>query len=155
MNSIYEIAQCNKECKKVKTATKEHYSKHVCTSAVKDACILSLQFSKITKPITTSLVKNEYENKCTGSLISLLSSSEKFQNYCVSSQTKQTIWCFFQSPSETSAYLHGTLLQRTFLRWRFFLCILCKLVWVRLSLGIIKNFNKMPRLDRRNDTQIH
>lgn len=32
---------------------------------------------------------------------------------------------------------------------------LCKLVWVRLSLGIIKNFNKMPRLDRRNDTQIH
>lgn len=32
MNSIYEIAQCNKECKKVKTATKEHYSKHVCTS---------------------------------------------------------------------------------------------------------------------------
>lgn len=73
----------------------------------------------------------------------------------VSSQTKQTIWCFFQSPSETSAYLHGTLLQRTLLRWRFFLCILCKLVWVRLSLGIIKNFNKMPRLDRRNDTQIH
>lgn len=62
---------------------------------------------------------------------------------------------FFQSPSETSAYLHGTLLQRTLLRWRFFLCILCKLVWVRLSLGIIKNFNKMPRLDRRNDTQIH
>lgn len=48
-----------------------------------------------------------------------------------------------------------TLLQRTLLRWRFFLCILCKLVWVRLSLGIIKNFNKMPRLDRRNDTQIH
>lgn len=46
-------------------------------------------------------------------------------------------------------------LQRTLLRWRFFLCILCKLVWVRLSLGIIKNFNKMPRLDRRNDTQIH
>lgn len=80
---------------------------------------------------------------------------KKFQNYCVSSQTKQTIWCFFQSPSETSAYLHGTLLQRTLLRWRFFLCILCKLVWVRLSLGIIKNFNKMPRLDRRNDTQIH
>lgn len=38
---------------------------------------------------------------------------------------------------------------------RFFLCILCKLVWVRLSLGIIKNFNKMPCLDRRNDTQIH
>lgn len=38
---------------------------------------------------------------------------------------------------------------------QFFLCILCKLVWVRLSLGIIKNFNKMPRLDRRNDTQIH
>lgn len=93
--------------------------------------------------------------QCTGSLISLLSSSEKFQNYCVSSQTKQTIWCFFQSPSETSAYLHGTLLQRTLLCWRFFLCILCKLVWVRLSLGIIKNFNKMPRLDRRNDTQIH
>lgn len=47
------------------------------------------------------------------------------------------------------------LLQRNLLRWRFFLCILCKLVWVRLSLGIIKNFNKMPRLDRRNDTQIH
>lgn len=88
-----------------------HFSREI--KEVKDACILSLQFSKITKPITTSLVKNEYENKCTGSLISLLSSSEKFQNYCVSSQTKQTIWCFFQSPSETSAYLHGTLLQRT------------------------------------------
>lgn len=87
-----------------------HFSREI--KEVKDACILSLQFSKITKPITTSLVKNEYENKCTGSLISLLSSSEKFQNYCVSSQTKQTIWCFFQSPSETSAYLHGTLLQR-------------------------------------------
>lgn len=29
MNSIYEIAQCNKECKKVKIATKEHYSKHI------------------------------------------------------------------------------------------------------------------------------
>lgn len=130
-----------------------HFSREI--KEVKDACILSLQFSKITKPITTSMVKNEYENKCTGSLISLLSSSEKFQNYCVSSQTKQTIWCFFQSPSETSAYLHGTLLQRTLLCWRFFLCILCKLVWVRLSLGIIKNFNKMSRLDRRNDTQIH
>lgn len=88
-----------------------HFSREI--KEVKDACILSLQFSKITKPITTSLVKNEYENKCTGSLISLLSSSEKFQNYCVSSQTKKTIWCFFQSPSETSAYLHGTLLQRT------------------------------------------
>lgn len=83
-----------------------HFSREI--KEVKDACILSVQFSKITKPITTSLVKNEYENKCTGSLISLLSSSEKFQNYCVSSQTKQTIWCFFQSPSETSAYLHGT-----------------------------------------------
>lgn len=70
-----------------------HFSREI--KEVKDACILSLQFSKITKPITTSLVKNEYENKCTGSLISLLSSSEKFQNYCVSSQTKQTIWCFF------------------------------------------------------------
>lgn len=70
-----------------------HFSREI--KEVKDACILSLQFSKITKPITTSLVKNEYENKCTGSLISLLSSSEKFQSYCVSSQTKQTIWCFF------------------------------------------------------------
>lgn len=58
-----------------------HFSREI--KEVKDACILSLQFSKITKPITTSLVKNEYENKCTGSLISLLSSSEKFQNYCV------------------------------------------------------------------------
>lgn len=125
-----------------------HFSREI--KEVKDACILSLQFSKITKPITTSLVKNEYENKCTGSLISLLSSSEKFQNYCVSSQTKQTIWRFFSHPLKL---LH--LLQRTLLRWRFFLCILCKLVWVRLSLGIIKNFNKMPRLDRRNDTQIH
>lgn len=70
-----------------------HFSREI--KEVKHACILSLQFSKIMKPITTSLVKNEYENKCTGSLISLLSSSEKFQNYCVSSQTKQTIWCFF------------------------------------------------------------
>lgn len=73
-----------------------HFSREI--KEVKDACILSLQFSKITKPITTSLVKNEYENKCTGSLISLLSSSEKFQNYCVSSQTKQTIWRFFSHP---------------------------------------------------------
>lgn len=130
-----------------------HFSREI--KEVKDACILSLQFSKITKPITTSLVKNEYENKCTGSLISLLSSSEKFQNYCVSSQTKQTIWCFFSVTlwnfcisTRNSPPTHSPALE-------VFLCILCKLVWVRLSLGIIKNFNKMPRLDRRNDTQIH
>lgn len=127
-----------------------HFSREI--KEVKDACILSLQFSKITKPITTSLVKNEYENKCTGSLISLLSSSEKFQNYCVSSQTKQTIWCFF---SVTLWNFCISTRNSPPTRWRFFLCILCKLVWVRLSLGIIKNFNKMPRLDRRNDTQIH
>lgn len=47
-----------------------HFSREI--KEVKDACILSLQFSKITKPITTSLVKNEYENKCTVSDIFII-----------------------------------------------------------------------------------
>lgn len=69
--------------------------------------------------------------------------------------------CFLPNQANNLMFFSVTLwnfcilLQRTLLHWRFFLCILCKLVWVRLSLGIIKNFNKMPRLDRRNDTQIH
>lgn len=61
---------------------------------IKDACILSLQFSKITKPIRMSLVKNEYENKRTGLWYLYYHNQGAFQNYCVSSQTQQTIWCF-------------------------------------------------------------